>query len=112
MRELHEICLLICLQLILKRNTNPLKCADIFFLCLSWYRYYNSGSYLKIQRVKKRSGCHFNDTDRSYDVQKSLLKVILMTRTEDTTQKSDLEVILLLRNEDTTCEKWKKKKRF
>ena len=86
----------ICLQLILKRNTNPLKCTDIFFLPVSQYQYYNPSDLeviLTIRMVdstnaKKPSKSHFNDTNRKYDVQKSYPEVIFMIRTEDTTYKN------------------------
>ena len=53
---IHTYIHTICLQFIFKRNTNPLKCADIFyFLSQSTRNYYNPGGYLKIQRMEKRS---------------------------------------------------------
>ena len=91
MKELHEFCLSMCLQLILKRNTNPLKCIDIFYLPVTRYRYYNPGGYMKIRHEKKRSGSHFNDTNSRFYVCKRDLKVILMTRTEVTTCKKAIQ---------------------
>ena len=98
-RELHEFCSSICLQLILKRNANPLKCADIFYFLSQSTRIKIQG--VKIQRMEEQLRSNFNDTNGRYDVRKNDLEVILMIRTGNTTyhiRKSDLEDILMIRD--------------
>ena len=106
MRELHEFCLSICLQLILKRNTKPLKHADVFFFLSQSTRITIQGVIWRYDVRKSDVRTHFNDTNGKYNVWKSRPEVILMIQTEDTTYwKNCLEVILMIQTEDTTYEK-------